>query len=350
MFTKTRLKLTAWYLLIIMLISISFSAVVYHALTFEFNRILRIEKLREEGKLFPPRPGFIIPFRDDVPRHGIHMSAPNPEVIQEAKNRLLYILGIINGGILIFSGTAGYFLAGRTLRPIKEMIDEQNRFITDASHELRTPLTILRSELEVVLRNKQITAKEAQELLNSNLEEVKNIQMLSDELLQLAQFQKPLQTSMFSELNVFTVIASATKKLKLLALKKKITIKNNVDKNIKIVGEEKSLVELFTILIDNAIKYSSLPSTITIQSETGKNHVEIYVIDEGIGIDKKDFPYIFDRFYRANKSRSKQNVAGYGLGLAIAKKIVEFHQGTIQIKSTPHKGSTFTVYLPTKHS
>src|SRR3989338_803664 len=148
-FHYARLKLTAWYLLIIMALSTLFSLVIYNALTAEVDRFERaqrffIERRLQEGSLPlpPPTDGRrLFPFNNGEPI--------NPELLAETKQRILLTLILANAGILIVSGGLGYFLAGRTLRPIKDMMDEQNRFITDASHELKTPLTSLRTELEV---------------------------------------------------------------------------------------------------------------------------------------------------------------------------------------------------------
>jgi signal transduction histidine kinase len=140
MFHSARIKLTAWYFLIIMLISVSFSVGIYRVTTVELNRIERMQRLRVERE-----DRLLMPSNEVTPRPPIL----DPELIAETKNRFKIILFLINLGILAVSTGGGYFLAGRTLRPIKEMLDEQSRFITDASHELRTPLTSLKTEIEV---------------------------------------------------------------------------------------------------------------------------------------------------------------------------------------------------------
>ena len=359
MFNKARLKLTFWYLLIIMLISISFSVFIYRFLTSEFNRVLRMEKLRQQGLWTPPKTGMIHIFLENneiIQKRPIFISPPNPEVLEEAKARLLYILISINLAILGLSGAAGYFLAGRTLRPIKNMIDEQNRFITDASHELRTPLTSLKSEIEVNLRDKKLTLAEAKKLLESNLEEVNNLQYLSDNLMKLGFFvsqTKLAQTHKangvkFEKVSLLQVSEEAVKKVGKLAKKKNIHIINKTEGQ-SLQADRQSLIELFVILLDNAIKYSPPDTTVTISSATsrlhpkGVNSVLINVSDEGIGIDKKDLPFLFDRFYRSDKSRSEE---GFGLGLSIAKQIVDKHNGSIEVKSELNKGTTFTIKLP----
>src|SRR3989344_8850426 len=163
MFKKARLKLTAWYLLIIMLISLAFSIAIDHLLTLELTRVERVQRLRQERR---------------IPR----IPAIDPEVIEETKNRLRINLILINLGILGAAGVAAYFLAGRTLKTIKNMVDEQNRFITDSSHELRTPITSLKTEMEVNLRDKKLN-KDTRKILESNLEEVNSLQSLSDNLI-----------------------------------------------------------------------------------------------------------------------------------------------------------------------
>ncbi len=336
MFERARLTLTAWYLVIIMTISLLFSLAIYSSITAEFHRFEKME-VRVQDEL---KEGEILPF----PSRGrfIRTARPDPEIIEEAKKRLLISLGVINFTILVLSGAAGYLLAGRTLRPIQKMVDEQKRFITDASHELRTPLTALRSEIEVGLRNKKLTIFDAHKLLKSNLEEVVSLQGLSDNLLELAQNGKLIDPKQFEDILLQEVIEKAYKKVEPLAKGKKIKIIYSL-KEVIISGIPDRLTEVFVILLDNAVKYSPKMSTISITAKRMKNKIVIAVNDQGIGIAKEDLPYIFDRFYRADKSRS--STSGYGLGLSIAKKIVEAHGGTITVKNNTKKGTTFTITL-----
>ena len=113
-----------------------------------------------------------------------------------------------------------------------------------------------------------------------------------------------------------------------------------------VLGNKDKLSELFVILLDNAIKYSPKNSLIKIGSKTGKRQVVIKVSDQGLGIEEKDLPHIFERFYRADSARSHFEEGGYGLGLAIAKKIVDEHGGKILVNSIVGKGSEFKIILP----
>ncbi len=344
-FHYARLKLTAWYLLIIMSISIIFSVLIFKAWTLEIDRFERaqrffIERRLQEGSLpLPPPDGRRALF------NGVQM---NPELIAETKQRILLMLIAANAAILVITGGLGYFLAGRTLKPIREMIDEQNRFITDASHELKTPLTALRSEFEVaILDEKKLQLKEAQNLIKSGFEEIVSLQGLAENLLELTQQQKKIGTLKTEDVSLLEVVEAALKKVIPLAKQKHIAIDDQVDDFI-LRGETHSLTELFVILLDNAIKYSDKNSKVTLTSGKTDHHIEVEVKDTGIGIDEKDIPHIFDRFYRADKSRSK--TPGYGLGLSIAKKIIEIHSGSISVESKINKGTKFIVKLPTTTS
>ncbi len=344
MFHSTRLKLTAWYLLIIMAISISFSAFIYFGATREYDRLLRIEQYRIEH---PTPPGRIIqrPFGEIDPFSVSPPSKADNELIEWARLRVLEALFGINVIILFLSALSGYFLAGRTLRPIKNMLDEQNRFITDASHELNTPLTSLKTSIEVNLRDKSFNAEKAKEVLQSNLEDVNNLQFLSAELIKLTQYQDKNSNTQLEKFYLLDVVQEAVRKVESLAKKKSISISLNISK-IQVIGDRRSLTELFIILLDNAIKYSSNKKAVLVSAKKTDSKIQITIKDSGMGIEKKDLPYIFDRFYRADKSRTKQKTGGYGLGLSIAKRIVTLHNGNITVESEIGKGSVFTVTLP----
>lgn len=332
MFRSARLQLTAWYLLIIMCISILFSMAIYHGITGEVERSLRVQKLRLFRQNNPS--GF---FSDSI-------RTIDPDVLDEAKDRILLSLALLNVSIFVAAGGAGYFLAGRTLRPIQKMVEDQNRFITDASHEFRTPLTSLKSEIEVFLRGKTDIAKDTEELLQSNLEEINNLQMLSDNLLELTQYEKPQGTVAFEIVSILDVVDAAVRRVLPLAKRKQMKIEKKIA-DLLVKGDKQSLVQLLVILLDNAIKYSEKKKAVTISAKTTDHSVVILVKDEGVGIEEKDIPHIFDRFYRADISRTKQQTLGYGLGLSIAQKIAYRHNGSITVESEKDKGTTFRVQL-----
>lgn len=337
MFNRTRLKLTAWYLLILMVISITFSLVIYRGIANEIDRYAENQRARIEREFsnaaFFPQPPTI---------HFVDL-----DLIEESKHHLAVILLFINSGIFFIVGTLSYFLAGKTLEPIHEMIEEQNRFISDASHELRTPLTALKSSLEVDLRDKNLTLETAKKTMEASIEDVNNLQYLSDSLLQLSQYEKPVLHVKFEKVSLKQVIAEAVKKVSVLAKNKNITIKSSsISANINVNANKYALIDLFVTLLDNAIKYSDTKTVVAVSVKKSDKSVLISVKDQGIGIAKKDLSQIFNRFYRSDAARSKGEVSGYGLGLSIAKKIVDQHKGTIAIESQLKKGTTITVGLP----
>lgn len=312
MFQKARLKLTAWYLLIIMAISLAFSAAAYNRFHRELGRL----------ELIPDR------FERRV------LIVPDPVIFVEIRTRLLQTLALINLAILVISGGLGYWLAGKTLEPIKNMVEEQNRFVSDASHELKTPLTSLKTAFEVYLRSKKLPP--AKQLVKESLDEVNKLQKLTEGLLVLSRGQ----SVEMNPIKLQTAIDAAGRRLKPIAEEKKIRI--IVPKtSLKIRGDGDQLTDLLVILLDNAVKYSSQKSQVKITAVKTDGKVILSVIDHGMGISAKDLPYIFDRFYRADSARTKNGGGGYGLGLAIAKKIVDVHRGSIRVKSRLGQGTVF---------
>ena len=288
MFRSARIKLTSWYLLIIMFISISFSATIYKVLTSELDRVERMQRLRVERRLlelFPP----------DLDNSQFHPPILDPELMNEAKNRLKITLGVINLTILGASAVAGYFLAGRTLKPIHVMLEEQKRFVADASHELRTPLTSLKTETEVALRNKKLDSTSVKKLLTSNLEEIDKLKSLTDYFLELDNYKNSNAKFTFETFNLAEIIEKACSKLQSLAKEKNIEVARNL-KNVSIEANKISIAELITILLDNAIKYSHQESKINISTKIKRNKVWITVEDLGIGIKASDIPFIFAVF------------------------------------------------------
>ena len=332
MFKTARLKLTIWYLVFIMTISLFFSLIIYTNVSGQIARFidmhnnrLRLFEQRSALELPPPRPG-------NLPTIGI-------QDLQTQRRQLFFTLFFLNISILIIAGGAGYILAGRTLAPIKVSLDKQAQFVGDASHELRTPLSVLQSDLESYLMSPKITDRQARWLIKSNLEEVDRLKKLTNGLLSLtSQSSFPLRPT-----SLKPIIFSATRSLANLAKSKKITIKTSLNP-VSVLADHHSLIQLFIILLDNAIKYSPRNSTISISTKITNHWIKVSIKDRGVGISPTDLPHIFDRFYRADKSRSK--VDGFGLGLSIAQKIVTTHHGSIKVDSRPDHGSIFIVSLP----
>jgi len=331
MFNLARIKLTAWYLLIITVISLAFSFFIYRLMTLELDRFVQSQQFRYERRF----PGQVLPLPTFV----------DYDLVAEVKNRIKISLLIVDGSILLISGISAYFLAGRTLKPIKDMVNSQNRFISDASHEFRTPLTSLKSSMEVFLRDPKPSVKEAKSLIVDNIADVNKLQNLSDSLLNLAHFQSTLPTIKLVKTALNQPIQSAIKKISYQASTKLIKIVYSPSKAF-VLGDVHSLTDLFVIFLDNAVKYSPDKSRITITTHKNNNFIIVSVIDQGIGISSQDIPHIFDRFYRSDTARKNLKSGGYGLGLSIAKNILDSHHAQIEVKSKLGEGSQFIVKFP----
>lgn len=343
MFHSARIKLTTWYSLIIMLISVIFSLVIYAIVTTELERSLRRAEIRFRGAELN------IPASRQRLWHPENMSPLLVADLESAKQRVVLNLLVVNGAILIISAGAGYFLAGKTLKPIETAMEEQKRFVADASHELRTPLTALKTSIEVALRAKKMSVKEAKSILASSLDDIGGLESLANNLLGLTQYQQENSALTFEPTKISQVVQGVFKKILPLAKQKDIEIKLNVPDQV-LSASQRSLAEMMFIFLDNAVKYTPQGGQITVTTKTDKKNLVIEVVDTGVGIPQEAIPHIFDRFYRVDQSRSKDKVAGFGLGLSLAKKIIELHRGSVEVNSILGKGTTFRIKLPLKHS
>lgn len=313
LFNSARLKLTAIYTAILLLISISFSIVI------------AVTAAREIDRPFD-RPPAVIRNIDQQAMDDIFRQRA-----ESARLRIALVLTFVNVGVLILGLAGSYFLARWTLRPIEKAMADQARFVSDASHELRTPLAAIAMENEVILRESKSNAKNLRLQIQSNLDEIGKLQKLTNYLLELNQDE----TIEFSRADLAAIARDAIKINAKAAAVKKIIIKNQIQPQ-PIVTNANALTEILSILINNAVKYSPEKSEISIAKQLD----EILVIDQGSGLAEVDLPHIFDRFYRAEKSRTSE---GYGLGLALARSLAERIGAKITAANNREKGATFSV-------
>jgi two-component system, OmpR family, sensor histidine kinase CiaH len=344
MFSSARLKLAAWYAVISVFISATFSFIIYRGISEEIDRFALQQRVQFEQRIRKQLP---------VPRVYTVDSFEAPltpgievELLHTIKQRVLTMLVLINAVIAFCAAGIGYLLAGKVLRPIQEMMEEQRRFVADASHELRTPLAGLKSGIEINLRDPKLSLKDARDVLKSNLTDVNTLEALTSGLLQLAEYEQVNGNLVRSVVPVSELVQGALQRVEKLAAKKKIKITMSVPSELRSRVDAEAMTQTLSILLENAVKYSPEHTEVNIKAHASGRAAIIQVKDHGPGISPRDLPHIFDRFYRANAARTKDRQGGYGLGLSIAKAIVEAHHGTISAASKLEKGSTFTITIP----
>jgi heavy metal sensor kinase len=308
--------------------------------------------------------------------------AQNLNNLRQILNQLLTTL-LIGGSLLVaLAGVGGYFLAARALAPIDKItrtarrisaedlsarlnlpptddetgrlastfdsmlarLDEafqrERRFSADASHELRTPLAAMQTILSSTLARRRSPAEYEQVLADLD-EEIARVHTLIEGLLHLTR-SDAAQPVVKETVNLSILLADVIDSLRLLAEDKGLALKANIAHNLSMIGDRDALIRLFVNLLDNAIKYTQQGQISVVANPQLNGSVEVSITDTGVGIAAEHLPYIFDRFYRVDKSRS---TFGTGLGLAIALSVAQTHGGTIEAESKIGKGTVFTVHL-----
>lgn len=315
-------RLALSYLAVIMTLSLVFSVIIYAITSAQLNRPL------------PP---------------GEHAQQP-PELIErqfsrrlEQRNRetrgsVIMSLAALNGVMLLVGYWLSLLMARRTLEPIERSIEQQAQFVSDASHELRTPLTALMTTNEVALRKKTLDEKKARAVFQRNIDEVEKMRELTDNLLQLTQVDN--QQIEKQAVDMAKLVRDTIDRYQPVADKKQVVLDMQVPSVTHVVAVA-AVTQILGTLIDNAIKYSPPGSTVVIRLD-GQT---LSVVDQGIGIAKKDQAKIFNRFYRSDEARTRGHGSGYGLGLAIARAVADKNGYQLSVKSEPGQGSVFSLHF-----
>lgn len=267
----------------------------------------------------------------------------NTDQLEASHTRSVNIIVSVMIFFWIISLFASIYLAHWTRQPILESFERQKTFVENASHELRTPLAVLQNRLEGLFRKPNETILANSERIAASLEEVRNMKLLTTNLLNLARRDDGLMPELVEvPASFFDDVFSnyhliATEQNKQLVTQNQVHQPLNLDKIL--------MKQLLTILFDNAIKYTHDKGRIWITVYCLEKQLVIEVADDGLGIADKDKGKIFDRFYRVDKARTRQK-GGFGLGLSLAQQIVISLGGTIIIKDNQPKGSVFQVQLP----
>jgi len=331
MFESTTLRLTGWYLLILMTVSIVFSLVVFQVASSEVEN--RLERFQNNLQISP----------NFIPPIGTAASLRHEEVNKAAANISIELL-YINLIVLIAGGLGSYFLARHSLKPIEKAHEAQSRFTSDASHELRTPLAVMKTELEVAIRDKNASVDDLKQILVSNIEEVDKLSRLSEMLLNMSQMDNAKLK--LAPINIDKILRSTIKTF----IKDSNRFDIDSEENLVAIGNEMAITDLIKIFADNALQYSPTDSKIKISLAKNNGQVRFGITNSGHGISPEKLEHIFDRFYRADESRTGGKRKSFGLGLALAKTIIDLHNSQIDVTSGIDEDTTFTFYLPLNHN
>ena len=264
-----------------------------------------------------------------------------------AENKMLFnlIMTLVAIGImaLAISLFVSYVIAQRCIKPIEESYNKQKQFVADASHELKTPLTTINTNVDVLLSHSKNTIEEEQKWVMYIKDEAERMTKLTNDLLYLAKLGHNSDI-VFSPVSFSGAVESVLLAMEAAAFEQGVEIDSDIAPDISVMGSEDRLRQITVILIDNAIKYSQKESKIEVKlTSDGVLKVKNY----GCGISDKDKKHIFERFYRADESRSRES-GGYGLGLAIAKAAVISMNGSISVSSDAVSYTEFEVKIPKK--
>jgi heavy metal sensor kinase len=232
----------------------------------------------------------------------------------------------------------------KMLDRLENAYDQASRFSADASHELRTPLTIMRGELESLARVEGIP-RPLQERVGTVLEETERLSRITATLFTISRLDAGEARMEQKPCDLALLTVGTAEQMALLAEEKRINVHIDTPASVLVMGDTARLKQVVVNLLDNAIKYTSAGGNVwlSISADTGKARLEVR--DDGIGIAAASLPHVFDRFYRADKARSR-DIGGAGLGLSIVRSICEAHDGTVEMCNNPHQGVTCCVELP----
>jgi len=316
-------------------------------------------------------------------------SAYEMDDFQEALDRFKLLLFISIPSLLLCAAAGGYWISTRALAPVDQITrtartigarnlssrlavpnsgDELQRlsetlngmlqrleaafqkitqFTADASHELRTPVAVMRTRAELALR-KARSEEEYRDVISEILAELERTSALIEQLMFLARADSGAgaETLQFRATNVAEVLREACHQGSALAEAKQIAFQEQISsESMWIEGDASTLRRLFLILIDNAVKYTPAKGEVEVSLQRNDGYAVAQVRDTGIGIAEVDLPNVFERFYRADKARTRET-GGVGLGLSIGRWIAEVHAGSIEVQSAPGRGSIFQIRLP----
>lgn len=277
--------------------------------------------------------GFRIVFLDVTARQGILTT-------------LIYTFLIVGAVMLVVIFFISRFFANRSIAPVQEAFDKQKQFIADASHELKTPLAIIQTNADVMLASKEETIASQMKWLQYIKSETERMSKLTSDLLYLTRMEDAAgDTVIAASFPASDAAENVILTMEAIIFEKRISLDYEIEPNVVVRGNAEQFKQVVMILLDNAVKYTNPQGSIRIKLQKQHQDMVLSIANTGEGIAPEHWDRIFDRFYRTDPSRARAH-GGYGLGLAIAKAIVEQHKGKISAKSVRNEWTTFYVHVP----
>ncbi len=273
---------------------------------------------------------------------GVIQVARSMRTVADAMTGLITLLLAASATALLVAFFAGLWLAGRTLRPIRESLLQQKQFVSDASHELRTPVTVIRTAAEAILRQKNPSDARIRELAQDIVAESIQLGGLVGDLGVLGEADARAEVR-HEPVDVESLLEIAASSGQIQAQARGVALESSIDVAGVIDGDSVRLRQLFSILIDNATKFAPAGTSVELRADAAAGRLKVSIRDRGPGIATTELPRIFDRFYRGEAERQRE---GSGLGLSIAQWVVEAHRGVISVRSVEGQGAEFLVELP----
>jgi two-component system sensor histidine kinase CiaH len=254
-------------------------------------------------------------------------------------------LAVVNLAALAAFFFISLFLARWALRPVERAWEQQQQFVADASHELKTPLTVIMANNSILMSQPEVTVESQMQWIESTEIETHLMQGLVNDMLYLAQPESSDRSVCCSSANFSDIVQSSVLQFESVAFERGIAIDDSVEGGIFVEGDASRLQRMVSTLMDNACKYVDESGHVSVSLDRIGSTCRLSVANTGPVIDADDLPHLFDRFYRTDKARTRGE-GGFGLGLSIAKSVVDEHGGSISAQSSLEKGTVFTVSLP----
>ena len=263
---------------------------------------------------------------------------------QDILTNLIYTFTVVGLVMLIILYFISRFFANRAITPVKEAFDKQKQFVADASHELKTPLTIISTNADVLLSNSDDTIRNQSKWLYYIKSETERMTRLTNDLLYLTKMDDSSSSMIFAKFDMSEAVENIILTMEAVIFEKHVSLNYDIDPHLTVQGNSEQIKQVIMILVDNSVKYTNSKGTVTVSLKKKNNDVILSITNTGEGIAAEHLTRIFDRFYRTDASRARAQ-GGYGLGLAIAKSIVEQHKGNIYAQSVVGESTTFSIHL-----